>query len=109
MGLERKTCVPCRGGIAPMEAAEAERMLRQTPGWELIEHATKIRRTFRFDTFAPAMAFALRVGEIAEQEGHHPDITFGWGYCTVQFHTHKIDGLHENDFVMAAKVNAIGR
>jgi 4a-hydroxytetrahydrobiopterin dehydratase len=66
-----------------------------------------IERRFRFKEFSSAMEFARKVGELAEREGHHPDIAFGWGYCTVSFQTHKIHGLHENDFIMAAKVNAL--
>ncbi|KAF0190607.1 MAG: 4a-hydroxytetrahydrobiopterin dehydratase [Gammaproteobacteria bacterium] len=107
MGLDQNTCVPCRGGATPLTADEAGKLLQQTPGWELLDNVTKIRRTFKFDKFMPAMAFARKVGELAEKEGHHPDITFGWGYCTVLFYTHKIKGLHQNDFVMAAKVNAL--
>lgn len=82
-------------------------MLRETPGWDLDEGADKIRRTFRFRDFAQALEFANRVGGLAEEEGHHPDITLGWGYCAVVFRTHKIHALHENDFIMAAKVNAL--
>ncbi len=107
MGLDQNTCVPCRGGVPPLTADEAGKLLQQTPGWELLDNVTRIRRTFRFDKFMSAMAFARKVGELAEKEGHHPDITFGWGYCTVLFYTHKIKGLHQNDFVMAAKVNAL--
>lgn len=105
MELREKTCVPCRGGIPPLEKPEAERLLEQTPGWTLVDGATKIERDFKFDNFAQAMDFAHKVGELAEQEGHHPDVSFGWGHCTVIFYTHKIKGLHENDFIMAAKVN----
>ena len=107
MGLDQKSCVPCRGGIPPLTRDEAEKLLQQAAGWELIDDATKIRRTFKFDKFVPAMTFAQQVGELAEAEGHHPDITFGWGYCTVLFYTHKIKGLHENDFIMAAKINEL--
>ncbi len=107
MGLADKKCVPCRGGAPGLSADEAETRLVETPGWVLEEGATRIRRTFRFDDFAAAMVFARRVGELAEEEGHHPDITIGWGYCSVAFRTHKIGGLHENDFIMAAKVNAL--
>lgn len=105
MELRQKTCVPCRGGIPPLEKGEAERLLEQTPGWTLVDGAAKIERNFKFDDFAQAMDFAQKVGELAEQEGHHPDISFGWGHCKVVFYTHKIKGLHENDFIMAAKVN----
>lgn len=107
MELTQKSCVPCRGGIPPLAKAEAENLLAQTPGWELLDEAKKIQRKFRFDDFAQAMNFAQKVGEIAEAEGHHPDIALGWGYCDVLFNTHKIKGLHENDFIMAAKVNAL--
>jgi len=90
-----------------MSREEAESMLREIPGWDLEEDATKIRRSFRFRDFAQAMEFARKVGDLAEGEGHHPDIAMGWGYCTVVFQTHKIRGLHGNDFIMAAKVNAL--
>jgi len=105
MNLSKKTCTPCRGGIPPLEAAQAKALLRDTPGWSLDEEARSIKRSFRFEDFASAMKFAGEVGALAEAEGHHPDIHFGWGYCRVSFQTHKIKGLHENDFIMAAKVN----
>ena len=107
MGLAEKSCVPCRGGVPGLPADEARRLLAEIPGWALEEKATLIRRTFRFRDFASAMAFAQRVGTLAEAEGHHPDIALGWGYCSVAFRTHKIGALHENDFIMAAKVNAL--
>lgn len=110
MDLTAKTCVPCKGGVPPLGREEAEAYLREVPEWALLEGAEKpdkIERTFKLPNFMDAMAFALRVGGLAEQEGHHPDITFGWGYCTVSFYTHKIKGLHENDFIMAAKVDAL--
>ena len=87
-----------------MDRAQAETYLKEVPGWDLIE-ATRIQRNFKFKNFVEALAFVNRVGELAEQEGHHPDIGFGWGYCTVTLYTHKIKGLHENDFIMAAKIN----
>jgi len=107
MGLSEKTCVPCRGGISPLTEEEAHGYLAETPGWTLAEGATGIERKFRFKDFASAMEFVRKVGLLAEREGHHPDIAFGWGYCAVSFHTHKIHGLHENDFIMAAKVDAL--
>lgn len=107
MGLASRTCVPCRGGISPLSREAAEALLRETPGWDLDERAETIRRTFRFRDFAQALEFANQVGGLAEEEGHHPDITLGWGYCAVVFRTHKIHALHENDFIMAAKVNAL--
>ncbi len=107
MNLTAKTCVPCRGGVPPLTAAAAGRYLGEAPGWDLIESATRIERRFKFADFAETLAFVNRVGELAEVEGHHPDISFGWGYCTIVFYTHKIKGLHENDFIMAAKVNEL--
>ena len=90
-----------------MGADEAGRMIAMNPGWTLEEEAKGIRREFRFRNFAEAMGFARQVGEVAETEGHHPDLSVGWGYCTVRFHTHAIRGLHENDFIMAAKVSRL--
>jgi 4a-hydroxytetrahydrobiopterin dehydratase len=107
MDLAGQKCVPCRGGVPPLTAEEAQGFLRETPGWELEEGATRIRRTFKFRNFAQAMEFARKVGEIAEQEGHHPDLAMGWGYCSVAFRTHAIGALHRNDFIMAAKVNRV--
>jgi 4a-hydroxytetrahydrobiopterin dehydratase len=107
MELSDKPCVPCRGKVPAMGAEEAERLVSQVPGWTLEDEAKGIRREFRFRNFAEAMLFARQVGEIAETEGHHPDLSVGWGYCTVRFRTHAIRGLHENDFIMAAKVNRL--
>ena len=108
MALDAKTCTPCRGGIPPLARSEAQALLAQAPGWALDETATRISRRFTFPDFATALAFVQRVGDIAESEGHHPDISLGWGYAEVTFYTHKIKGLHENDFIMAAKVNKLG-
>jgi 4a-hydroxytetrahydrobiopterin dehydratase len=105
--LATKTCVPCRGGVPPMPKDEAERYLREAPGWALQDDATRIERTFKLKNFKDALALVNRIGALAEDEGHHPDITFGWGYVTVSLHTHKIRGLHENDFIMAAKINRL--
>ena len=90
-----------------MGAEEAGRMIATIPGWTLEEEGKGIRREFRFRNFAEAMGFARQVGELAESEGHHPDLSVGWDYCTVRFQTHAIRGLHENDFIMAAKVNRL--
>lgn len=108
MGLNQKKCVPCQGGIPPLTPAAATALLTDVPGWELTDDATKLTRTFKFRNFAEAQAFATQVGDISEKENHHPVITYSWGYCTLVFYTHKIGGLHENDFIMAAKVNALG-
>lgn len=88
-----------------MTESAAQAMMEQVPGWELIDGGTRLRRTLSCVNFVRAQAMAVKVGELAEEENHHPDICYGWGYCTVVFYTHKIGGLHENDFIMAAKVN----
>lgn len=107
MSLSQETCVPCRGGVPALTRTEAESYLRQTPGWVLSEDAVWIERTFPFKDFALALRFVNAVGGLAEQQGHHPDITFGWGYAKVVLYTHKIHGLHQNDFIMAAKINEL--
>ncbi len=107
MNLTAKICTPCRGGIPPLTRAEAEKYLPEVPGWALTSEAAQIECTFKFKDFVSAMAFAQKVGDLAEAEGHHPDMTIGWGYCHVLFQTHKIKGLHENDFIIAAKVNEL--
>ena len=103
--LAEKICTPCRGGIPPLTRDEAQRFLAQTPHWELGDDAHRIQRTFRFQNFREALAFVHEAGELAETAGHHPDISFGWGYATVSLSTKKIKGLHENDFIMASKID----
>jgi 4a-hydroxytetrahydrobiopterin dehydratase len=103
--LAEKKCTPCRGGIPPLTHAEAERFQSQTPNWELRDDAHRIERTFRFRNFQEALGFVRNVGDLAETEGHHPDISFGWGYATISLRTKKIKGLHENDFIMASKLD----
>jgi len=109
MSLTAKQCVPCQGGIDPMSRDEAERMLAQVPGWRLLDEGRKLARSWEFKNFANALAFVDKVGELAEREGHHPEITFGWGHATVEIWTHKIGGLHENDFILAAKIDTLPR
>jgi 4a-hydroxytetrahydrobiopterin dehydratase len=103
--LAEKKCTPCRGGIPPLTHEEAERFQSQTPNWELRDDAHRIERTFRFRNFQEALGFVRNVGDLAETEGHHPDISFGWGYATISLRTKKIKGLHENDFIMASKLD----
>jgi 4a-hydroxytetrahydrobiopterin dehydratase len=103
--LAEKTCTPCRGGIPPLTRDEAESLHAQAPDWQLLDDAHRIERTFRLANFREALTFVQQVGELAETEGHHPDISFGWGYVTVSLRTKKIKGLHENDFIMAAKID----
>ena len=105
--LAEKTCTPCRGGVPPLTPAEAEGYRSQAPAWALVDGATRIERTYRFKTFREAFAFVSRAAELAEAEGHHPDISFGWGHATVSLRTKKIRGLHENDFIMATKLDRL--
>jgi 4a-hydroxytetrahydrobiopterin dehydratase len=105
--LAEKTCTPCRGGVPPLTPEEAEGYRAEAPEWSLRDEATRIERTYRFKNFAEALAFVRRAGDLAETEAHHPDISFGWGYATISLRTKKIKGLHENDFIMAAKLDRI--
>lgn len=105
--LAQKTCVPCRGGVPPLSEGEAQHLRAQTPAWELRDGAKRIERSFKFADFRAALDFVNKVGEVAESENHHPDICFGWGYATISLHTHKIKGLHENDFILAAKIDRL--
>src|ERR1700681_273387 len=105
--LAEKTCALGRGVTPPLTRDEAQRLQAQAPDWELADDAHRIQRTFRFRNFREALAFVQEVGELAEAEGHHPDISFGWGYVTVSLSTKKIKGLHENDFIMASKIDRV--
>ena len=107
MSLLDKECVPCKGGIPPLPADQARDLLAQVPEWVLNNEATNVTRKFAFNDFATSLAFVNGVGELAESEGHHPDISFGWGYAEILLFTHKIHGLHENDFIMAAKIDRV--
>ncbi len=104
--LASKTCVPCKGGTPPLKGEELDDLWRQIPGWEVVEEH-HLRRRFRFKNFREALDFVNRVGELAEEQGHHPDVRFGWGYAEVTVYTHKIDGLTESDFILAAKISEL--
>jgi 4a-hydroxytetrahydrobiopterin dehydratase len=106
--LADKTCVPCKGGVPPLKGAELEALSRQVPDWEVVEEH-HLRREFRFKNFREALGFVNGVGELAEEQAHHPDIYFGWGRAAVTIFTHKIDGLTESDFILAAKVERLPR
>jgi 4a-hydroxytetrahydrobiopterin dehydratase len=105
--LAEKTCTPCRGGVPPLSRDQAEDYRRQAPEWTLLDNATRIERTYRFKNFREAFGFVRQGAELAEAESHHPDISFGWGYATVSLRTKKIKGLHENDFIMATKLDRL--
>jgi len=108
MSLAQKHCVPCRGGVPPLKGPELENLKRQVSGWDVVnEH--HLAKTYNFPDFQTALEFVNRAGAIAEQEGHHPDLYLSWGKVGVEIWTHKIDGLTESDFVMAAKIDEIPR
>lgn len=104
--LADQQCVPCRGGVPALSGAELESFVARVEGWQVIE-GHHIEKTLRFDDFAQALAFVNQVGAVAEEQGHHPDISFTWGRAKVQIWTHKIDGLTESDFVLAAKIDRL--
>ena len=104
--LASRACVPCHGGVPRITGDEIEPFMKQLPGWEVVaEH--HLKREYKFINFYDSLAFVNRVGDIAEREGHHPDIAFGWGYAKIEIWTHAIDGLSESDFILAAKLNDI--
>ena len=103
--LTRKRCVPCEAGTPPMPPDEAKRLAEQVPGWELKPDEQKLVRRFKLKDFREAMAFLNRVADLAESEGHHPDIHISWNRVRLELTTHAIKGLSENDFIMAAKIS----
>ena len=106
-GLADQTCVPCRGGVPPLAGDELERLLAELGpnGWRVVGHH-HLEKEYGFPDFISALAFVDRVGEIAEEQGHHPDLHLAWGKVRIEIWTHKIDGLTESDFVLAAKCDA---
>lgn len=109
--LSTMKCTACRGDEPPLSDDEIESMRPQVPDWDLVERggANRLRRTFRFKDFAQALAFTQKVGAAAEEQGHHPRIVTEWGRVTVDWYTHKIKGLHQNDFVMAARTDKLAQ
>ena len=105
--LASKSCVPCRGEIPPLTREEAGELLARAPAWSLEENGTRLTRRFEFEDFRKAIAFVNRVADIAEEQGHHPDIAIHWNKVDLVLWTPKIGGLHENDFILAAKVNRL--
>jgi len=105
--LTSRSCVPCRGGIPPLTEEKAREYAAGTPQWTLAENGTRLFRPFEFADFKGAMEFVNRVADLAEQEGHHPDIAIHWNKVELTLWTHKIGGLHENDFILAAKVDRL--
>ncbi|MGC9453468.1 MAG: 4a-hydroxytetrahydrobiopterin dehydratase [Phycisphaerae bacterium] len=106
--LQHKTCTPCSEGAEPLKGEDVRSRLAQLDGWEAVEEH-HLRKEFSFEDFASALSFVNRVGDLAEQQGHHPWIHFTYGKVIVEIYTHKIDGLHENDFILAAKIDELPR
>jgi 4a-hydroxytetrahydrobiopterin dehydratase len=104
--LASKTCVPCRGGVPPLKGNQLAALAAQVPQWQIVnEH--HLTRNFAFPDFRQALDFVNRVGAIAEEQGHHPDILLTWGSAEITIWTHKIDGLTESDFILAAKIDKL--
>jgi 4a-hydroxytetrahydrobiopterin dehydratase len=106
MSLAQKHCVPCRGGVPPLKGVELENFKAQVTGWDVVDEH-HLSKTYPFPDFQKALDFVNRVGAIAEQEGHHPDLYLSWGKTRVEVWTHKINGLTESDFILAAKIDQI--
>ncbi len=104
--LANKDCVPCRGGVPPLPGGEVTTLLAQLDGWEVI-NGHHLRKEFKFSDFKETQSFVNRTGDLAEEQWHHPDICFGWGRAEITIWTHKIDGLTESDFILAAKIDAL--
>jgi 4a-hydroxytetrahydrobiopterin dehydratase len=110
--LVNKHCVPCHGGVSALSADEAQKMMSRLllsggarDGWQIVEDGKALKREFKFADFYRAMSFVNAVAHVANAEDHHPDIECGWGYVRIRYQTHAIGGLHENDFICAAKID----
>lgn len=110
-GLTSETCIPCRGDVPRATDPEIEELRREVPDWALVERdgIRRLERAFQFPSFVEALAFTNRVGALAEAEGHHPALLTEWGRVTVSWWTHKLGGLHRNDFIMAAKTEPLAK
>ena len=107
--LLKKKCVPCEGGAIPFDISEIHKYQKKVDGWSLNENEKIffLKKDFKFKNFVESQNFVNNVGKISEEEGHHPDIIFGWGYAKIKITTHAIKGLSENDFILAAKIDKI--
>jgi 4a-hydroxytetrahydrobiopterin dehydratase len=105
--LKDRECIPCRGDTPPVSADERDRLLAQLEGWQVVD-GHHLHKAFLFDDFASALIRINQIGEVAESQNHHPDLTLAWGRVGVEIWTHAIDGLTESDFILAAKIEALG-
>lgn len=104
--LADKECVPCKGGVIPLKGAELQKLVCQLVGWQ-VTRKHHLSKTYTFPNFVTALAFVNKIGELAERVGHHPDLSLAWGKVSVEIWTHKIDGLTENDFILASKIDTL--
>lgn len=104
--LASKQCVPCRGGVPPLQGEELARLVAQVPGWEAV-NGHHLAKAYSFPDFRTALEFVNRIGAEAEAQGHHPDLLLSWGKVEVRIFTHKIDGLTESDFILAARIDRL--
>ena len=103
-------CAPCEGGVIPFDISEIHKYQKKVDGWDILQDTKKkffLNKRFNFNNFTKSQEFINKVGEISEDEGHHPDISFGWGYAEIKITTHAIEGLSENDFILAAKIDQL--
>ncbi|MDO8548363.1 MAG: 4a-hydroxytetrahydrobiopterin dehydratase [bacterium] len=105
--LAKKRCIPCEGNVPPLTRAQAQEMMKELDDWSLIDEAHLLAKSFRFKDFKQTMEFVNKIAVIAEEEGHHPDLTVTYGAVTVELMTHAIGGLSENDFILAAKIDQL--
>ena len=108
--LLEKKCVPCEGGVLPFDISEIHKYQKKVDGWDIVKNEKNIyflEKKFDFKNFLQSQEFVNKVGKISEEEGHHPDISFGWGYAEIKVTTHAIKGLSENDFILASKIDKI--
>ena len=108
--LLKKKCQPCEGGVIPFNISEIHKYQKKVDGWDILKDKKEIfflNKKFNFKNFVESQKFINKIGEISEDEGHHPDISFGWGYAEVKITTHSIEGLSENDFILAAKIDQL--
>ena len=106
--LLKKNCLPCEGGVIPLDISEIHKYQKKVDGWDIFKNKKNVyflEKKFIFKNFKDSQNFINEVSKISEEEGHHPDITFGWGYARISITTHAIEGLSENDFILAAKID----
>tara|TARA_B100000902_G_scaffold221731_1_gene210696 strand:+ start:12536 stop:12880 length:345 start_codon:yes stop_codon:yes gene_type:complete len=108
--LLEKKCVPCEGGVVPFDLSEIHKYQKKVDGWDVLKNDKNkfyLEKNFKFKNFIESQNFVNQIGKVSEDEGHHPDIKFGWGYAKINITTHAIEGLSENDFILAAKIDKI--